>query len=132
MRIVAVIVMALAALPGAAASADVGPPDKDAVPLVIPQPVYPLLAAYFKVPGYCEVKFAVHPSGYAVDVKPSCSHKVFCKSAHDAMLPVRFEPAERNGKKVKRKNVVYPLNFSYLDRHWEGGDLTLCDTAPIS
>lgn len=132
MRIVFVMLLALAALPGAAASAQSGPPDKEAVPLVIPQPVYPLVASYFKVPGYCEVKFSVHPSGYAVDVKPSCSHRVFCKSAHDAMLPVRFEPAERKGKKVKRKNVIYPLEFTYKDQHWQGGELTPCDTAPVA
>lgn len=114
--------------------------DRDAQPLRPPRPVYPFLAAYVGMSGRCDVRFNVDARGYTRHIKSFCSHQVFCKSATDAVASVVFEPKIKDGRKVPRLNVVYPLWYS-IDRP-EGApiedpviaakELRACETAPIS
>lgn len=114
--------------------------DRDAQPIRPPMPVYPMLAAYFKISGRCDVRFNVDARGFSRDIKPFCSHQVFCKSARDAVGDVVFAPKVKEGKAVPRRNVVYPLWYS-IDRPADAPiedpvtaakELYACDTAPIS
>ena len=86
--------------------------DRDAQPVRPPRPSYPLLAQYFGVSGRCDVRFDVDPYGYPLEIRPYCTHTVFCKSARDAVGQVVFKPKILRGRAVTRRNVVYPLEYS--------------------
>lgn len=88
-------------------------PDSDARPIRPPIPVFPRNAARFGLSGYCEVRFNIDTWGRTSHVRPLCSHAEFCASAATAMEEVRFMPARRNGKIVPRRNVVYPLEYTF-------------------
>ena len=114
--------------------------DRDAQPVRPPQPVYPMLAAYFGLSGRCEVRFNVDKRGYARKVKPYCSHQAFCKSARDAVGDVVFTPKVLNGQPVPRLSVVYPLWYTYdADAASDAGqamiaakEVIACESEPIS
>lgn len=86
--------------------------DRDAQPVRPPRPFYPMLAQYFGVSGRCEVRFDVDQRGYPRQIRPYCTHTVFCKSARDAVGQVMFKPKILGGRAVTRQNVVYPLEYN--------------------
>ncbi|MFN7054067.1 energy transducer TonB [Hyphomonas sp.] len=102
------------------------PFDVDARPLTVPQPVFPVFAAYLGLGGYCEVRFSVTPDGRTTAIEPACSRPAFCDSAARAIGEMRFKPAERGGKRVLRSNVVAPLTF-LLD----GMDQAVVEAQPL-
>ncbi len=114
--------------------------DRDAQPIRPPQPVYPMLAAYFGMSGRCDVRFNVDKRGFARQVRPFCSHQAFCKSARDAVGAVVFTPKVLNGQPVPRLNVVYPLWYTYdAEAVSDAGqaimaakEVTACESEPIS
>lgn len=114
--------------------------DRDAQPVRPPQPVYPVLAAYFGLSGRCNVRFNVDARGFARNVKPYCSHQAFCKSARDAVGDVVFKPKVLNGRAVPRLNVVYPLWYSFdAEATSDAGqamiaakEVMACESEPIS
>ena len=110
-----------------------GAPDVEITVLEPPVAIYPALANFFRVPGYCDVKFAVSPRGLPVDIQPFCSHVVFCQPAREGVGRARFTPAERNGVAVRRGNIVYPMIFT-IDGvpPPENLDLQACTTPDIS
>ncbi len=88
------------------------PEDRETQPIAPPTPSFPVLAAYMKVSGRCDVHFNVDAGGRTKDIQPLCTHRVFCKSARDAVGSVTFEPKMEGGRKVERRNVVYPLWYT--------------------
>jgi outer membrane biosynthesis protein TonB len=105
---------------GAAAetnTSDAESEDRDAQPIRPPRPVYPALAARAAMPGWCDVRFNVNQDGYPSNIKPFCSHWVFCQSAYDAVSAVTFRPKMLNGRPVPRANVVYPLEYNIGETH---------------
>lgn len=112
--------------------------DRDAQPFLPPTPVYPIAAAYFGVSGRCDVRFNVDAYGYTKEIRPFCSHAVFCKSARDAVGTARFEPKTIHGRAVPRRNVVYPLWYyatestDELDATLAAMEIQSCSSDPIS
>lgn len=89
--------------------------DREAQPIRPPQPSYPQLAARVGLPGRCTVLFDVDHRGYPVNIRPFCTHPVFCQSASEAMSKVVFTPKTIGGHAVPRSNVVYPLEYMIGD-----------------
>lgn len=87
-------------------------PPQDAIPIEIPRPSYPPMAAFFGMIGYCEVVFAVDERGYAFNLYTSCTDYVFCFQSKKAVNEALFTPAYEYGRPRVRANVVYP--FEYL------------------
>ncbi len=115
------------------AEQDEAPPDEDVQVLESPKAIYPLMAALFRVPGYCEVRFAVNAFGLPVEIQPSCSHAAFCQSAREAVGRARFTPARRNGVAVRRGNIVYPMEYNVPGVAMPASlELTACTTQEIS
>ena len=129
------------ALPGEAeVYMEIPSEDRDAQPVKPPAPVYPILAAYFGISGRCDVRFNVDARGFSRHIKAFCTHQVFCKSATDAVADVVFEPKIKDGRRVQRRNVVYPLWYSMSrptdapieDPVIAAKELRACESAPIS
>lgn len=116
------------------------PKDREAVPLTPPTPEYPFPAAYMGWTGRCDVQFNVDAYGYTKDIKPFCTHRIFCKSARDAIGLAQFEPRRERGRPVERPNVVYPLvylidngtNPAVAEAMLMAKELTPCTGDPIS
>ncbi len=81
-------------------------------PIRPPVPVYPTSAITQGLEGVCEVRFDVSPEGKPFNVAASCSDAVFVSSAERAMRGVEFAPEIRDGQRVERRNVVYPLVYA--------------------
>jgi TonB family protein len=117
----------------AGAEEEEAPLDVDVQVLESPKAIYPLMAALFRVPGYCDVRFAVNAFGLPVDIQPSCSHAAFCQSAREAVGRARFSPARRNGVAVRRGNIVYPMEYNVPGVPMPASlELTACSTQAIS
>jgi TonB family protein len=89
--------------------------DSEAQPIKPPRPVYPPLAARAGMPGICVVHFDVDTRGNPTNVRPRCTHGIFCKSARDAMISVSFTPKMVGGLPAPRADVVYPLEYRVGD-----------------
>lgn len=89
--------------------------DIEAQPIQPPRPVYPSLAARAGMPGICVVHFDVDARGNPTNVRPNCTHGIFCKSARDAMISVKFTPKMIGGLPAPRADVVYPLEYRVGD-----------------
>lgn len=98
-----------------------------------PKAIYPVVANFFRISGYCDVRFAVNVHGLPVEIQPSCSHILFCQPAREGVGRARFVPARRNGIPVKRDNIVYPMQFDIGGvTPAPGIELKACDTQAIS
>jgi TonB family protein len=118
MKFAAVLIaLALAAsgLANAEAAREVFSEDRDAQPIQPPRPVYPSLAARAGMPGICIVHFDVDTRGNPTNIRPSCTHGIFCKSARDAMISVKFAPKMVGGLPAPRADVVYPIEYRIGD-----------------
>lgn len=99
----------LALPPGMAQGADL--PDANARPLRPPMPSYPLEAMKAGITGYCDVHFNVDTRGEPGNVRPLCSHRVFCDNAATTIEAIRFMPARRDGQIIVSENIMYPLEY---------------------
>ncbi|MEM9054592.1 MAG: energy transducer TonB [Pseudomonadota bacterium] len=114
---------------------DEPPPPQDAVPIELPRPTYPTMAAFFGMNGYCEVRFAVDARGYAFNLYTSCTDYVFCYQSKKAVNEALFTPAYENGRARIRDNVIYPLEYIMEDVDPSSIDrsrIKPCRKAPIS
>lgn len=101
--------------------------DQDARIKIGPQPKYPMIASWLRIEGYCEVRFMVNERGFVVAPSASCTRAIFCHEAKRAVTASRFSPKLVGGVPVKRRNVVFPLNFFF-----EGsGDTSKSDPRPL-
>jgi outer membrane biosynthesis protein TonB len=109
------------------------PLDPDIQVLESPKTIYPVVANFFSISGYCDVLFAVNANGLPVEIQPYCSHILFCQPAREGVGRARFLPARRNGVPVKRDNIVYPMQFDIRGvAPAPGIELKACDTQAIS
>lgn len=133
-KLLAVLTVLVASWWGAAfAEEDEAPLDPDIEVIESPKVIYPLVANFFDVSGYCDVRFAVKTHGLPVEIQPYCSHIVFCQPAREGVGRARFVPARRNGVPVKRDNIVYPMQFDIIGvTPAPGIELKACDTQAIS
>jgi len=133
-KVLVALIAVLALWSGTArADEDDVPSDVDVKVLESPKAIYPLITAVFRVPGYCEVRFAVNAFGLPVEIQPSCSHAAFCQSAREAVGRARFSPARRNGVAVRRGNIVYPMEYNVPGVAMPASlELTACSTQDIS
>ena len=111
------------------------PPPGEAVPVTPPTPSYPPMAVFFRMKGYCEVRFDVDERGYAFNLLTSCTDYVFCYQSKKAINAITFVPDYEDGRPIPRPNVLYP--FQYI---MEGDDpdsidrsrMKPCRKVPIS
>jgi len=105
----------------------------DAAPLSPPVVKYPAFAEFFGLTGYCDVRFAISETGLPIQVRPSCTHTVFCEASREAVGAVRFRPKTEDGVPVVRTKVVYPIEFAMPGNlEPEREPLLPCDEYPIS
>lgn len=101
----------VAAAPVPAAPCPGGSPAPE---LLVPAALeYPAAMERYALEGTCNVVFDIAESGAAVNIRPTCSHDGFVKEAARAVAVVRFTPPYHCGVPVVRKDVTYPLVFSY-------------------
>lgn len=89
--------------------------DRDAQPINLPAPVYPIDLASQGIAARCDNYFDVSPQGYVINLEVKCGHPGFVDSSRNAVSSLRFEPKLVDGQAVTRKGVVYPLVYSLVD-----------------
>ncbi|MFN3213546.1 MAG: energy transducer TonB [Henriciella sp.] len=89
--------------------------DRDAQPIDLPRPEYPIDLAKQGVSAHCDNYFDVSPEGYVINLEVKCGHPGFVDSSRNAVASLKFEPKMVDGVAVKRKGVVYPLVFQMAD-----------------
>ena len=89
--------------------------DRDAQPIGLPAPVYPIDLADQQVSARCDNYFDVSPDGYDINLEVKCGHPGFVDSARNAVSTLRFEPKIEDGVAVIREDVVYPLLYIVTD-----------------
>lgn len=87
--------------------------DREAVPVVRVQPMYPQRAADQGIEGYVLLRFTITPSGGVSDVvvmdsKPS---SIFDRSARRALARWRYDPKLVDGRPVARPGQTVRLDF---------------------
>lgn len=90
--------------------------DTHAQPIDYPRPVYPIELANQGISADCNASFDVTPEGL-VDTRNldvDCTHPGFVDSTIAAILTLRFEPKIRDGEKVWRRGVVYPIQYQVM------------------
>lgn len=87
--------------------------DRDAQPIDYPRPVYPIDLAEQGIGAECEALFDVTPEGFVADnLEVECTHPGFVESTTIAVSTLRFEPKIVDGQAVRRKGVVYPIQYT--------------------
>ena len=85
-------------------------------PVSLPTPHYPERMARHRISGACEVRFDIAPTGEPVGLKVSCDHEGFAEEAERVVRAAQFAPRYVEGEAVKTLNVMYPLEFTMMDR----------------
>lgn len=89
--------------------------DRDATPVRPPSRRILQDAADKGLYGSCEVELNVNPAGIPIDVVATCDNSRLKRYAERAVAKAEFAPKIRNGKKVGRSGVVYPITFQEPD-----------------
>lgn len=87
--------------------------DREATPIRPPVVTYPARAIQNGIEGACAVTLDVDVRGKPYNINADCSNAVFKAEAERAVGRVEFAPKLVQGKAAERKNVVYPLVFSF-------------------
>ena len=98
--------IALSATPSAAQL------DSDIQPIEVPTwIVYPAEMVAAGISAECEAFFDISKKGKPKNVTARCTHPGFETEVIRTTKKLRFEPKLVDGKRVKRKNAVYPYSF---------------------
>lgn len=87
--------------------------DADARPIRKPVPQFPRRAMEQGISGECDVRFNVDARGKPYGIVADCTNDVFKGEAERAVAAVEFAPKIVRGKPAERRNVVYPLEFTF-------------------
>ena len=87
--------------------------DRDAQPIRPPVVTYPRRAQERGIEGSCEVRFNVDVRGKPYAVEATCTDSVFKDEAERAVGRAEFAPKIVRGQAVERRNVVYPVRFTF-------------------
>ena len=86
--------------------------DRDVVPLVRPDPDYPMRARQRGIEGWVALRFTITRAGSVTDaVIVSSSHPIFEKPALQAVRKYRYNPKIENGSAVKRPGIGVVIDF---------------------
>lgn len=81
---------------------------------IIPvEPIYPPQAVSLGIEGTCDVVFHVNALGEPYGVAARCTDPIFKQEAEHAVSKARFTPKIVRGQPVERRNVVYPIIFTF-------------------
>ncbi|WP_300375565.1 energy transducer TonB [Henriciella sp.] len=100
----AIATASIMALPSAA--------DSQPQPIEPPVPEYPIELAEQGIGAKCKGTFDVSEKGYVEPgVQVDCTHPGFVDATRTAIQTLRFEPKMQDGKPIRRKGVVYPIQY---------------------
>ncbi|MET1255918.1 energy transducer TonB [Aliikangiella maris] len=86
---------------------------KEAIPLKVVEPRFPMQAAINSISGYVRFLFDVSPAGAVENLRivESVPEGMFDAAATYAISRWTFKPAVKNGHPVKQTDMVYTLEF---------------------
>ncbi len=87
--------------------------NREATPIRPPIVSYPRRAIDLGIEGTCAVHLDVDVRGHPYNVKADCTDRIFEKEAVRAVSRVEFSPMIVKGTARERRNVVYPLEFTF-------------------
>lgn len=90
-----------------------GMSDRDAIPLVRGEQMYPERAQAQGIEGWVELEFTISPAGTVKDPRiVGSSSNVFHKAALDAVRRYKYQPKIEDGKAVERTGIRIVLKWS--------------------